>query len=120
LIRSSLHQPELRGEKVLLKPLAEEHLARSLEWVNDPCIMATVLRVLPVTWQDQRAWFANLQASETRMVWAIQDARTLDHVGNTGFYHIDRLHRRAEFWIYIGLASARGTVATRNAQNLFI
>jgi len=111
-------QPLLRGGRVRLEPLEERHLERSLEWVNAPHIMRAVLRVLPVTWEDQRRWHAAIQADPARLVWAIHDQGDDAHLGNTGLYHIDRLHRRAEFWIYLGDPGRRGRGAGGEALRL--
>lgn len=115
---TSAAQPELSGTKVRLVPLAEEHLARSLVWVNDPYIMSCVLRVTSVTWDDQRQWYAAILSNPAKMVYAI--LRTSDglHIGNTGLYNIDLSHRRAEFWIYIGDPDSRGTGAASETLGL--
>ncbi len=102
-------QPVLSGDKAQLVPLSQEHLAQSLEWVNDPFIMSSVLRVLFVTWEDQLNWYSALKASDCCLVWAILDVHSKKHVGNTGLYSIDSNHKRAEFWIYLGDPQARGT-----------
>lgn len=111
-------QPVLEGSRVRLEPLAEEHLSRSMEWVNDPFIMSGVLRVLPVSWEDQQRWFAALQADPGRMVWALVQTRGNRHVGNTGLYHLDRDHSRAEFWIYLGAPESRGLGVASQALGL--
>lgn len=111
-------QPEQAGVKVRLVPLGEEHLAKSLEWVNDPFIMSTVLRVTPVTWEDQLRWHATILSDPAKMVYAVLRASDGLHIGNTGLYNIDRQHRRAEFWIYIGAPSCRGMGAANDALGL--
>jgi RimJ/RimL family protein N-acetyltransferase len=111
-------QPELAGSKVRLVPLGEEHLARSLEWVNEPYIMASVLRVTPVTWDDQKRWHAAILADPAKMVYAVLRSDDDLHIGNTGLYNIDRQHRRAEFWIYIGDPACRGIGAASDALGL--
>ena len=105
----SADQPELSGPKIRLVQLAEEHLARSLVWVNDPYIMSCVLRVSPVTWEDQRRWYEGIFSDNSKMVYAILRASNGVHIGNTGLYHLDLTHRRAEFWIYLGEPGNRGT-----------
>ncbi|KAF0235143.1 MAG: hypothetical protein FD177_302 [Desulfovibrionaceae bacterium] len=111
-------QPELAGGKVRLVPLSDEHLAKSLEWVNDPYIMSTVLRVTPVTWEDQRRWYAAILSDPAKMVYAILRAGDGIHIGNTGLYHLDLTHRRAEFWIYLGDQDSRGTGAASETLTL--
>ena len=111
-------QPDLVGSKVRLVPLGEGHLARSLEWVNDPYIMSCVLRVAPVTWEDQRHWYAAILSDPAKMVYAILRASDGLHIGNTGLYNIALPHRRAEFWIYIGDPGSRGTGAASETLRL--
>jgi len=111
-------QPELGGSKVLLVPLGEEHLAKSLEWVNAPFIMATVLRVTPVTWDDQRRWFVGIKNDPTKFVYAIILKASGQHIGNTGLYGVDFFHRRGEFWIYIGDEDSRGKGAASESLRL--
>lgn len=95
-----------RAENFLLRPISGAELERTRAWANDPELRRLILRVGHVTSEDQLAWFERLQADDARQVFAIfQDGL---HVGNTGFYHIDRLHARAEFWILLGTASCRG------------
>jgi diamine N-acetyltransferase len=108
----------LEGVLVRLISLGEEHLAKSLAWVNDPFIMATVLRVLPVTWEDQKRWYENLRSDPSKRGYAIHWREDGRHIGNTGLYHIDRRHLRAEFWIYLGEPAYRGKGAAGEALTL--
>ncbi len=98
----------IQGEKVRLVPLEAAHLDKSRLWVNDPEVRQGVLRILPVTSQDQLRWYENLCDDPSRMVFAIQVNSDDRHVGNTGFYQVDAIHKRAEFWMYIGEKQARG------------
>ncbi len=92
----------LIGKKIQLVHLEKEDLAKSQVWVNDPAIKVLMLRVLPVTRMEQEKWLEDIIQSPSKMVFAIKLLDTGEHIGNTGFYHIDWLHRRAEFWILIG------------------
>ena len=96
----------LRCDGVLLRHISGAELEQTRAWANDPDLRRLVLRVGEVTPEDQQRWYERLQADDARMVFAIsQDGR---HVGNTGFYHLDQTHGRAEFWIIIGHAASRG------------
>lgn len=110
--------PVLTGSRVHLIPLGEEHLAKSLAWVNDPHIMSCVLRVSTVTWEDQRRWYATILSDPAKMVYAILRADDGSHIGNTGLYNINPSHRRAEFWIYIGDTASRGAGAASETLGL--
>lgn len=91
---------------VTLIPIAEEHCASTMRWANDPECMRAILRISPVTEADQAAWFKGVRDNPAKQVFAI--LKDGEHVGNTGFYNIDKDHGRAEFWILIGEKSARG------------
>ncbi|WP_161781620.1 GNAT family N-acetyltransferase [Desulfohalovibrio reitneri] len=90
-------------------PIEPRHLERTREWANDPVLKRLILRVSHVSVADQQGWYENLLADGTREVFAIEDAASGEHVGNTGFYHIDRHHGRAEFWILVGDSSRWGS-----------
>ncbi|MHB8067015.1 MAG: GNAT family N-acetyltransferase [Desulfobaccales bacterium] len=92
----------MMGKKVQLVHLEKEDLAKSQVWVNDPALKVLMLRVLPVTRMDQEKWLEDITRNPAKMVFAIKLLGTGEHIGNTGFYQIDWLHRRAEFWILLG------------------
>jgi RimJ/RimL family protein N-acetyltransferase len=92
----------LTGNKIKLVSLSREDLPKARGWVNDSFLKARMLRVVPVSPEDQEKWYENIVQDASKIVFAI---RTMDdgrHIGNTGLYHIDWTHKRAEFWILIG------------------
>ncbi len=90
------------GEKIKLVPLDKEDLAKSRSWVNNSLLNSRMLRVLPVSWEDQERWYEDIIQDTSKIVFAIKTLDDEQHVGNAGLYHIDWIHRRAEFWILIG------------------
>lgn len=92
----------LIGKKIKLLPLEKEDLPRSRSWVNDACLNSRMLRVLPVTQVEQEKWYEDIVQDPSKIVFAIKTLDGEEHIGNTGLYHIDWIHRRAEFWILIG------------------
>jgi len=96
----------LRTGDLVLRPIAAGEQDQTRAWANDPALQRLILRAGEVTPEDQRRWFERLQADPSRQVFAVLEKGL--HVGNTGFYHLDRTHRRAEFWILIGRPEARG------------
>jgi len=92
----------LIGKQIQLVHLEKEDLPKSQTWVNDPALKVLMLRVLPVTRMDQEKWLEEIVRNPAKMVFAIKLLESGEHIGNAGFYHIDWLHRRAEFWILIG------------------
>lgn len=92
----------LIGKAVRLVPLEKGDLASTRAWANDMSLNEDILRVLPVSEEDQAKWYENLLEDRSRIVFAIKNSKSGEHLGNTGLYHIDWIHRRAEFWILIG------------------
>ena len=92
----------LKGEHLSLIPFAEKNLDQTRQWANDQEICGGILRVLPVTEYDQEQWFVNLCHDLSKIVLSVHLLENEKHVGNSGFYDIDYLHRRAELWMLIG------------------
>jgi RimJ/RimL family protein N-acetyltransferase len=92
----------LFGKKIKLLPLEKEDLPKSRHWANDRYLNSKMLRVLPVTKLNQEGWYQDIVNNPSKMVFAIKTIDNEEHIGNTGFYYINWIHRRAEFWILIG------------------
>jgi RimJ/RimL family protein N-acetyltransferase len=92
----------LPGKKIRLVPMEREDLPKSQTWVNDVQLNIKMLRVLPVSRLDQERWLEEISRNHSKLVFAIKDIVTSCHIGNTGFYSIDWIHRRSEYWILIG------------------
>ncbi len=106
------------GSAVRLVPLDREHLPASRCWANDPVLNRSMLRVLPVSCATHERWFAAIEADPAKMVFAVLWRENGAHIGNTGLYHIDLLHRRAEFWVLIGDRDYQGRGAGFEALTL--
>jgi len=92
----------LIGEKIKLVPLEKEDLARTRSWANEASLNSKMLRVFPVTQMEQEKWYEDAVGDSSKVLFAVKTLKDEEHVGNTGLYHIDWIHRRAEFWILIG------------------
>jgi diamine N-acetyltransferase len=110
----------LTGKHVRLEPLEQEDLEQTRLWANDRRLQQLMLRCLPVTRFDQQQWFERLARDESRLVLAVKSLSDGRHIGNTGFYHIDYIHRRAEFWILIGEPDCRGGGLGRDVTGLML
>lgn len=99
----------LRGERIRLVPLdADRHLENYVRWFNDPEVTRYLLRNLPLTRLDERAFFERPTSSPpSDVVWAIHDEDDR-HIGGTGLHRIDWLHRSATSGIVIGEKGAWG------------
>ena len=90
----------LRGERVLLRPLASSDLRRCVKWFSDAQIIRFLGRNSPVTLAEEERWFRDSERRTDEQIFAIEvDGR---HVGNLGLHRIDRVHRKAEIGIVIG------------------
>jgi RimJ/RimL family protein N-acetyltransferase len=83
-------------------------LDRTRHWANDPELNAWILRSLPVSREDQEQWYARLSGDPRRIVLAVKTKIGDEHVANTGFYHLDHLHRHGEFWVLVGQKDTHG------------
>jgi Acetyltransferases, including N-acetylases of ribosomal proteins len=90
------------GPPVYLLPFDRCHIPAALEWFHTD---EDVLRYL--TWQGpntpttEEGWFQAMQASSSDYVFAVIDAESGRHIGNTGLHDIDPADRRGEVGIYL-------------------
>lgn len=95
--------------KVRLRPLEPADLEVARRWVNDPGIMRTVNRVLPVTRHEQRRWYRQTVTSRDRVIFAVDTTgRRPRHIGIAALNPIDWRVRKAELMVYLGHPSSRG------------
>jgi len=90
----------LRGERILLRPLASSDLRRCVKWFSDPQIIRFLGRDAPVTLAEEERWFRDYERRTDEQIFAIEVEG--QHVGNLGLHKIDRVHRKAEVGIVIG------------------
>jgi len=83
------------------------HLSATLRWLQDPELRRQVDSLSAPTEETNAAYWRVRWRDPEREDYAIL---ALDdrHVGNCGLCHIDRHRRKAELWIYLGEATARG------------
>ena len=90
----------LRGDRVLLRPLASGDLRRPVKWFSDPQIIRFLGRNTPVTLAEEERWFRDYERRTDEQIFAIEVQDR--HVGNLGLHKIDRAHRKADIGIVIG------------------
>ena len=110
----------IHGKHIRLSPLAANNLELTREWANDRELNACILRALPVTEYDQNQWYDSLCRDRSRIVFAAYGVDNNEHIGNCGFYHIDYLHRRAEFWTLIGDKACWGKGYSKEIVRLMV
>jgi len=94
----------LQGRNVLLRPLAARDLRRCVKWYNDPRVTQFLGRTTGVSLAEQERWFRDYERKPDEQVFAIEvDGR---HIGNLGFHHVNRVHRKADLGIVIGEPTA--------------
>ena len=94
--------------RIRLVPLAEEHFAATLTWVNDPAMMRLLGRAALVESDEHQRWFAQLQHRTDCRYFSVETADTGHHVGNIWLWDIDMTDRKAEIRILFGDESSRG------------
>jgi len=87
--------------EVILSSFDRQHLAATLKWVNDPRIMNTINRVLPVNMIQHEKWFERVTHDSSQLVFSILEQETMSHIGNCGLSNIDWRVRKAELWVYL-------------------
>ena len=96
-------EKKISGGKVTLCPLKKQHLARSLQWLTDPCVNKYLSHNFRDLTEDQEEkWFYYVQDSEQDMVFAIFDMETGLHIGNCALHKIDQKKSDCELGIVIG------------------
>src|SRR3989449_7688400 len=78
----------LRGERVLLRPLASSDLRRCVKWFSDPQIIRFLGRDAPVTLAEEERWFRDYERRAGEQIFPSR-VESL-HVRNMGPHKIDR------------------------------
>ena len=90
----------LRGERVVLRPLASTDLRRCVKWFSDPQVIHFLGRNASITLAEEEKWFRDYERRMDEQIFAIEVEG--QHIGNLGLHKIDRTHRKAEVGIVIG------------------
>ena len=97
----------IRGELVALGPLRRDLLPLYQRWINDPETMRGIGEHLPMTAEQEEAWYDDQKRREN-INFTVYELSTLRPIGNTSLQQMDHLHGTAEFGIFLGEADARG------------
>ena len=95
-----MRREPIRGDRVVLRPLEREHLARCVKWFNDPEVTYFLGRDTPLTMSEEERWFKDYRSKVDEEIYAIEVDG--NHIGNVGLHGIDRSNRRASIGIVIG------------------
>ena len=98
----------LTGGKVYLRRLERGDLGRTWEWLHRPDVYERIGVAVPFSPSQQDAWFARLENTSDKLVFAICRVDTRAHVGNASLDMIDPRHRNARLSVFIADAGERG------------
>ena len=101
--------------RIKLVPFKEEHIANTVEWVNDEEIIRLIDRSSEVvTLEGCNDWFENIEKDDAKVMFAILTSDGL-HIGNCGLFEVSERSKKAKLWIYIGDKSLWGKGLGREA-----
>jgi RimJ/RimL family protein N-acetyltransferase len=100
----------IRGDRVYLRAVEREDLARCHRWINDESLTATLAQRYPVSLAQESDWIERAARGQdpSKLPLAICLAKDDRHIGNCGLEAIDRDNRTATLGIFIGEADCRG------------
>jgi len=103
------------GEKCYLSPMALEDAPYFTEWLNDADVVMNLnMMEQVINLETEQDLLKKLSGDYN---FAIVDLKTNKLIGSTGIMHVDLIHRKAEFGIFIGTKNFRdrgyGTEATK-------
>ncbi len=93
------------GDRIRLRSVTRRDLPQFVEWLNDPEVRSGLLMYLPLSFEDEEAWFENMIKSPAAQHPMVIEVRSDDDwimIGNCGFHLIDWRIRSAEVGIFIG------------------
>ena len=91
----------LAGKKCYLSPMNPDDAPKYAEWLNDLEITVNLDLLMQVNLVNEKE-FIDKNLKDGNAVFAIVDLETDMLIGNCGLMKIDRIHRNAEFGIFIG------------------
>jgi RimJ/RimL family protein N-acetyltransferase len=92
-------------ERVRLRAPSRDDIPRFVVWLNDPEVRQGLSLYLPLSMDEEQAWFENMikrPAEERPMVIEIRSGESWTPVGNCGFHQVDWRNRSGEVGIFIG------------------
>jgi RimJ/RimL family protein N-acetyltransferase len=118
-----MRREPLRGDRIVLRPLEREHLARCVKWFNDPEVTQYLGMYLPMTEMAEEKWIEDTATDRTRVNFVIEaiEGEFSKPIGSTGLENINTKDHSATFGIAIGdkdyWSKGYGTEAARLLVN---
>jgi len=98
----------LAGERVYLSPVRALDAPSYARWLNDADTRRNLTMCLPLTRGQEEEWVRAVGKNPDDVVLAVRLVADDRLAGNVGLHRIDRIHRSAEFGIFIGPPELRG------------
>jgi ribosomal-protein-alanine N-acetyltransferase len=95
--------PILHTARLLLRQIVDTDLENIFKGLSHP----EVVRYYGVRFRTQEAtkaqmsWFANLEAGQTGIWWAICERESGEFMGSCGFYNLSKAHRKGEVGLWL-------------------
>jgi RimJ/RimL family protein N-acetyltransferase len=90
----------LYGKKVVLRPITHEDLPNYVRWLTDPEVLLYFGKYLPMNLDQEEDWYHRQRDDPTVLNLAITYEG--EHIGGTGFQHLNHRERNAEVGLFIG------------------
>ena len=115
-----MHNPYLIGERVYLRPFEPADALHLTAWMNDPEVLATVMRYRPVSQAQQEAFLAKVHDDEQGVGLAVvrRDGDRL--LGTIGLKPIEWRNRHAGFGLVLGDKAEWGKGYATEATRLMV
>jgi RimJ/RimL family protein N-acetyltransferase len=97
----------IAGEKIILRALERDDLARCYSWMNDPNIVWTLKSRYPMPFHLESEWLEHAIGNHpAERHFAIERKTDRSHIGNASLHDIEWVSRTASFGLFIGEPSS--------------
>jgi UDP-4-amino-4,6-dideoxy-N-acetyl-beta-L-altrosamine N-acetyltransferase len=96
----------IHTSNICLKPFKQQHVEKTLEWMNDPELMPLLNRSRIIPREEHVKWCESLSTRKDVHYFAIEQKEVPhEYVGNVWLWQIDEVNSKAEVRIVIGKSS---------------
>lgn len=95
----------IEGQRVRLRAVERTDLPQFQAWLNDPDVTEGLTHHLPISSADEERWFADIMTEppeQRPLSVEVRVGEGWELAGNTRLFHLQWMHRSAEFGIVIG------------------
>ncbi|MCB0154381.1 MAG: GNAT family N-acetyltransferase [Anaerolineae bacterium] len=98
----------LKGARLTLRAIERDDLPRFVTWVNDPEVIHHLRVMVPLSLEDETAWYEQQRQDKTTLNFSIVITADNTHIGSIGLMKIDQHNQQAELGILVGDKSKWG------------